>query len=57
MKLIHVTFILLVVVNANYAIAQITPTLGSETPRVCPDQSPQPEWVDRIPLREAKTKC
>jgi hypothetical protein len=56
MKLIHVTFILLVAFNANYASAQITPTLGSETPRVCPDQPPQPEWVDRIPLREAQNK-
>lgn len=56
MKLIHFTFILLVALNANDAIAQNTPTLGSETPRVCPDQPPQPEWVDRIPLREAQNK-
>jgi hypothetical protein len=36
--------------------AQVKVTLGSETPRVCPDQPPQPEWVDNIPLREAHNK-
>ena len=36
--------------------AQFKVTLGSETPRVCPDQPPQPAWVDDIPLRESHNK-
>jgi len=38
------------------ATAQSKVTLGSETPRVCPDQPPQPEWVDNIPLRQSHNK-
>ena len=38
------------------AEAQMVPTLGSDTPRACPEQPPQPEWVDNIPLRESHNK-
>lgn len=33
--------------------AQFVPTLGSDTPRVCPDQPPQPDWIENIAPRDA----
>lgn len=35
------------------AWAQFVPTLGSDTPRVCPDQPLQPDWIENIAPRDA----
>jgi hypothetical protein len=50
-------FILWLSASVAYpAEAQTVRTLESDTPRVCPEQPPQPEWVDNIPLRESHNK-
>lgn len=33
--------------------AQFVPTLDGDTPRVCPDQPPPPDWIENIAPRDA----
>ena len=35
------------------ATAQFIPTLGSDTPRICPEQPPRPDWIENINFRDA----
>lgn len=35
------------------ATAQFVPTLGSDTPRICPEQPPRPDWIENINFRDA----
>ncbi|MCV6825970.1 MULTISPECIES: hypothetical protein [Rhodobacterales] len=55
--MIRPTLIIATLVSAvaSGAAAQFIPTLGSDTPRVCPDQPAQPEWIENIEPREAHT--
>ena len=43
----------LAVVAPLSATAQFLPTLGSDAPRICPEQPPRPDWIENIKPREA----
>lgn len=49
------TIFTLVVLMPAPTTAQFVPTLGNDTPRICPNQPAQPEWIENIEPREAHT--
>ncbi len=40
------------IISPIQAVAQFVPTLDS-APRVCPDQPPQPDWMENADIRDA----
>ena len=38
---------------SSTALAQFVPTLGENTPRACPQQPQEPDWIANIDIREA----
>lgn len=47
-----IMFLAALVISPIQAAAQFVPTLDSQ-PRVCPDQPPQPDWMENADVRDA----
>ncbi len=53
MRNIFVAVLVMAVASPMTGVAQFVPTLGSDVPRVCPQQPGEPNWIEDIDIREA----